>query len=108
MKLTHSLITCGLFLLLSAQSFSQQTLNSQQKAEQIESLVKTGTIAEIRIMATPLVKVYTKDWMTNFSISNGFIQFKKNDNVHSWDIGNAVLIEKNGDVIIVHLASKAE
>jgi hypothetical protein len=98
----------AIFLLLSAKSFGQQTLTSQQKAEQVEALINSGGIVEVRIIAAPLVKVYTKDWMTNFSMSNGFLKFKKNENIHTWDIGNAVLIEKNGDVVLVHLADRAE
>jgi hypothetical protein len=98
----------AILLLLSAKSFGQQSLTSQQKAEQVESLITSGGINEVRIIAAPLVKVYTRDWMTNFATSNGFLKFKKNDNVHTWDIGNAVLIEKNGDAILIHLADRAE
>jgi hypothetical protein len=102
-------LAIGLFTLaLGMSTFSQQTIGSQQKAEQLESLLSAGGIIEVRIFANPLVKAYSKEWISNYSISNGFVKFKKNENVHTWDIGSAVLIEKNGDVIYVHLANKAE
>ncbi len=102
-------ITTLMFTLIaSVYAYSQQTLTSQQKAEQLETLLSAGGIIEVRIFASPLVKAYSKEWISNYSISNGFVKFKKNENVHTWDIGSAALIEKNGDVIYVHLASKAE
>lgn len=107
--MTKKTIAALLFTVISSvHAYSQQTLGSQQKADQLESLLSAGGIIEVRIFANPLVKAYSKEWISNYSISNGFVKFKKNENVHTWDIGSAVLIEKNGDVIYVHLANKAD
>ena len=87
---------------------SQTQEKSVKNANYVTSLLGQSTIVEVRIIAGPLQKVYSKDWTSSCTVKDGFLIFKKNDNQHSWDIEDAVLIEKNNDVICIHLAVRAE
>jgi hypothetical protein len=95
-------------LLVAHNGISQSQEKSVKNANYVTSLLGTSTIAEVRIIAGPLQKVYSKEWTSSCTVKDGFLIFKKNDNQHSWDIENAVLIEKNNDVIFIHLSDRAE
>ena len=95
-------------LLVANYGISQTNEKSSKNANYVTALLGEASIVEIRIIAGPLQKVYSKEWISACTVKDGFLIFKKNENKHSWDIENAVLIEKNNDVIFIHLADRAE
>lgn len=93
-----------LFLILNIPVFGQaRATNKQTKAEYVLELLRTTSVKSIYIIATNYHKEYKEEWLANVSVRDNLIIFKSGHKIDSWDIKDAIFIEKYRDVIKVKL-----
>lgn len=84
-------------------SFSKIQTIPKSKAEYVISLIHISSTTKIIIAAENFSKAYSNVWLSSVIIKDGYLVFSKGDAIHSWYIENAIFIEKEDDVITIHL-----
>jgi hypothetical protein len=100
---TRIILVSLFFIALSFQALCQTIDRQQQNAEFVLKLIQNSSTTEVIIYAQNSKSSYSSDWFSDISIVNGFICFKKKENIHYWNMKNIVSIEKNGTLILIRL-----
>lgn len=93
-----------LFLILNITAFGQvRAKDKQTKAEYVLELIRKTTVDRVYIVAVNYHIEYNKEWLSNISVRDNLIIFKSDYDIHTWDIQDAIFIEKNKNVVKVRL-----
>ena len=104
-KKRHSfLIICTLFLMFSLPVVCQNsTKEKNSNAELVLQLIRTTSVTRVFIVGVNYHKEYEKQWLSNISINDNFLVFRKGNDIDYWNVESIVLVEKYGDVMKVRL-----
>lgn len=100
------ILTFFIFIFFSASNvlFGQTKERKQTNSEYVMELIQNSTTTSVYIVAVNDYKEYKKEWLSNISIKGEFIIFRAGRSIHTWDISNAIWIQKDGSVIKVKLS----
>lgn len=88
---------------LNTIAFSQTEKDDQKKSEYVLELIRTTSVTSVYLVAVNYHFEYKKEWLSNISVKGEFIIFRKGDEIHSWDVKEAIFIQKYGSTIKVRL-----